>query len=66
MQRIIRVTYNPAVEADGITLQRHRDYLTNTDTLEQAIEGVRAEMQKLIDTLGGEIITIEQFTDIQI
>lgn len=60
MERIIRVVYNPQIAEGEITVQRHRDYYTNTDTLEQAITIARNEMLKLIAKIGGEIITIEQ------
>ena len=66
MQRIIRVIYNPAVNSDGIMIQRHRDYVTNAETLEDAIQQVKVEIQKLIDIIGGEIISIEEFNTIQI
>jgi hypothetical protein len=60
MERIIRVVYNPQIAEGEITVQRHRDYYTNTDTLEQAIESARTEMLKLIAKIGGEIVRIEQ------
>lgn len=61
MERIIRVSYiKPATNENEIGLEKHRDYYTNTDTLEQAIESARTEMLKLIAKIGGEIISIEQ------
>ena len=60
MERIIRVVYNPQIAEGEITVQRHRDYYTNTDTLEQAITIARNEMLKLIAKIGGEIVRIEQ------
>lgn len=61
MERIIRVSYiKPATNENEIGLEKHRDYYTNTDTLEQAIESARTEMLKLIAKVGGEIISIEQ------
>ena len=60
MERIIRVVYNPQIAEGEITVQRHRDYYTNTDGLEQAIESARTEMLKLIAKIGGEIVSIEQ------
>jgi hypothetical protein len=60
MERIIRVVYNPQIAEGEITVQRHRDYYTNTDTLEQAITIARNEMLKLIAKIGGEIVSIEQ------
>lgn len=60
MERIIRVVYNPQIAEGEITVQRHRDYYTNTDGLEQAIESARTEMLKLIAKIGGEIVRIEQ------
>jgi len=61
MERIIRVSYiKPATNENEIGLEKHRDYYTNTDTLEQAIESARTEMLKLIAKVGGEIIGIEQ------
>lgn len=66
MQRIIRVIYNPAVVTDGIVVQKHRDYFTNVDTLEEAIEAARIESQKLMDVINGEIVSIEEITGIKI
>lgn len=60
MERIIRVVYNPPVSADGILIQKHRDYYTNSETLEEAIAQVKIEMEKFISVLGGEIVSIEQ------
>ena len=61
MERIIRVSYvKPATNENEIGLEKHRDYYTNTDTLEQAIESARTEMLKLIAKVGGEIVSIEQ------
>lgn len=60
MERIIRVVYNPQIAEGEITVQKHRDYYTNTDTLDEAIETARTEMLKLIAKIGGEIISIEQ------
>jgi hypothetical protein len=60
MERIIRVVYNPRIAEGEITVQKHRDYYTNTDTLEQAISIARNEMLKLIAKIGGEIVSIEQ------
>jgi hypothetical protein len=61
MERIIRVSYvKPATNENEIGLEKHRDYYTNTYTLEQAIESARTEMLKLIAKVGGEIISIEQ------
>lgn len=66
MQRIIRAKYNPKINEGEIGIEKFRDYYTNTDTLEEAIESVRIEMQKLIDILGGEIVSINEFHSIQI
>ena len=61
MERIIRVSYiKPATNENEIGLEKHRDYYTNTDTLEQAIESAKTEMLKLIAKVGGEIVRIEQ------
>jgi len=61
MERIIRVSYvKPATNENEIGLEKHRDYYTNTDTLEQAIESARTEMLKLIAKVGGEIISITE------
>tara|TARA_R110000868_G_scaffold411216_1_gene702421 strand:+ start:111 stop:296 length:186 start_codon:yes stop_codon:yes gene_type:complete len=60
MQRIIRVVYNPQIAEGEITIQRHRDYYTNTDTLDEAIESARTEILKTITIIGGEIVSIEQ------
>jgi len=61
MERIIRVSYvKPATNENEIGLEKHRDYYTNTDTLDEAIESARTEMLKLIAKVGGEIISIEQ------
>lgn len=61
MERIIRISYvKPATNENEIGLEKHRDYYTNTDTLEQAIESARTEMLKIIANIGGEIISIEQ------
>ena len=60
MERIIRVVYNPQIAEGEITVQRHRDYYTNTDGLDEAIASVRAEILKTIAIIGGEIVSIEQ------
>jgi len=60
MERIIRVVYNPQIAEGEITVQRHRDYYTNTDELDEAISSVRAEILKTIAIIGGEIVRIEQ------
>lgn len=60
MERIIRVVYNPQIAEGEITIQRHRDYYTNTDGLDEAIASVRAEILKTITIIGGEIVRIEQ------
>jgi hypothetical protein len=60
MERIIRVVYNPQIAEGEITVQRHRDYYTNTDGLDEAIASVRAEILKTIAIIGGEIVRIEQ------
>ena len=60
MERIIRVVYNPQIAEGEITIQRHRDYYTNTDGLDEAIASVRAEILKTIAIIGGEIVRIEQ------
>jgi len=60
MERIIRVVYNPQIAEGEITIQRHRDYYTNTDELDEAIASVRAEILKTITIIGGEIVRIEQ------
>jgi hypothetical protein len=60
MERIIRVVYNPQITEGEITVQRHRDYYTNTDELDEAIASVRAEILKTIAIIGGEIVRIEQ------
>jgi len=60
MQRIIRVVYNPQIKEGEITIQKHRDYYTNTDTLDEAIESARTEILKLIAKVGGEIISITE------
>jgi len=60
MERIIRVVYNPQIAEGEITVQRHRDYYTNTDGLDEAIASVRVEILKTIAIIGGEIVRIEQ------
>ena len=61
MERIIRVSYvKPATNENEIGLEKQRDYYTNTDTLDEAIASVRAEILKTIAIIGGEIIRIEQ------
>ena len=61
MERIIRVSYvKPATNENEIGLEKHRDYYTNTDTLEEAIESARTEMLKLIAIIGGDIISITE------
>ena len=60
MERIIRVVYNPQIAEGEITIQRHRDYYTNTDELDEAIASVRVEILKTIVIIGGEIVRIEQ------
>jgi hypothetical protein len=60
MQRIIRVVYNPQIKEGEITIQKHRDYYTNTDTLDEAIESARTEILKLIAIIGGDIISITE------
>ena len=61
MERIIRVSYvKPATNENEIGLEKHRDYYTNTDTLEEAIESARTEMLKLIAKIGGDIISITE------
>jgi len=60
MERIIRVVYNPQIKEGEITIQKHRDYYTNTDTLDEAIESARTEMLKLIAKIGGDIISITE------
>ena len=59
MARIIKATYNKLI-SEGNYAIKDRKYYTNNDTLEEAIESVRVEMQKLIDREGGEIITITE------
>ena len=61
MERIIRVSYvKPATNENEIGLEKHRDYYTNTDTLEEAIESARTEILKLIAIIGGDIISITE------
>ena len=49
----------PARNETEIGLERHRDYYTNTDTLEEAITSVRIEAAKSLDKLSvTEIISI--------
>jgi hypothetical protein len=62
MERIIRVSYvKPATNENEIGLEKYRDYYTNTDTLEQAIEIVRIESQKTFFKLNiTEILSIEE------
>jgi hypothetical protein len=66
MERIIRVTYNPKINEGEIGIQKNRDYYTNTDTLEEAIESVRTEIQKVINIAESEIVSVEEFTGIRI
>ena len=59
MERIIRVSYvKPARNENEIGLEKYRDYYTNNDTLEQAIESARTEMQKRLEGTGDEIVSI--------
>ena len=60
MERIIRVSYvKPATNENEIGLEKHRDYYTNTDTLEEAIAVVRIESQKTFFKLNvTEILSI--------
>jgi hypothetical protein len=66
MERIIRVTYNPKINEGEIGIQKNRDYYTNTDTLEEAIESVRTEIQKLTYIVESEIVSVEEFAGIRI
>jgi len=66
MERIIRVTYNPKINEGEIGIQKNRDYYTNTDTLEEAIESVRTEIQKLTYIVESEIVSVEELTGIRI
>jgi len=59
MERIIKATYNKLI-SEGNYVIKDRKYYTNNDTLEEAIASVRVEMQKLIDAIGGEIISITE------
>ena len=59
MERIIRVSYvKPARNENEIGLEKYRDYYTNNDTLEQAIESAITEMQKRLEGTGDEIVSI--------
>ena len=60
MERIIRVSYvKPATNENEIGLEKHRDYYTNTDTLEEAITIVTIESQKTFFKLNvTEILSI--------
>lgn len=66
MERIIRVTYNPKINEGEIGIQKYRDYYTNTNTLEEAIESVRTEIQKLTYIVESEIVSVEELTGIRI
>jgi hypothetical protein len=59
MERIIKVTYNKFISGSNYVIE-DRKYYTNNDTLEEVIESVRVEMQKLIDRDGGDIISITE------
>lgn len=59
MERIIKATYNKFISEDNYVI-KDRKYYTNNDILEEAIESVRVEMQKLIDREGGDIISITE------
>ena len=58
MEKIIKVTYNRFIVESNSFVEKERKYYTNTDTLEEAIEAVRIEMQKRLEGTSDEIISI--------
>jgi hypothetical protein len=60
MERIIRVVYNSPIKDGEVGIQSNKDYITKESSAEIAIEKVRAEMQKMIDVIGGEIVSISE------
>ena len=58
MEKIIKVTYNRFIVESNSFIEKERKYYTNMDTLEEAIEAVRIEMQKRIEGTSDEIVSI--------
>jgi hypothetical protein len=60
MNRIIILKWNPPVVENNISFIKNIKWVTNTETLDEAIEQIRLEGEKWINKKGGEIISITE------